>query len=76
MFTLLVGAEGCAEAEGAEWLREATDEEAKQFAAENPKVANIDGIGRPYFLMTVLDSAPADVLERAKRNLRVLRLTG
>jgi hypothetical protein len=71
--TLLVGAEGCAETQGCDWIREATPE-----AAEAYKVVpeyTVDGTGRPYFLMTVLDNAPPEVLAHVKKFRRVLRVT-
>jgi hypothetical protein len=73
-FTLLVGAEGCAETEDANWMREATVEEAAEFHRQNPMVSTIDGIGRPYWLMTVTDDAPLEVLEYVKTKIRVLRV--
>jgi len=75
MVTLLVGAEGITELSEVDWAREATDAEVAIWNAENPRVATKDGIGRPYWHVTVLDHAPADVLERAKTHLRVVRLT-
>ena len=78
--TLLLGAEGCAEAENVDWLREATDEEALAFWKEareqgyTSKAITVDKVGRPYWLMTITDEAPAGVLEANQATVRTLRL--
>ena len=76
--TLLLGAEGCSELQEEPWLREATQEERDAFEVEVGRDfmrgASRDGTGRPYFLMTVLDSAPADILEAANSKTRAVRL--
>ena len=55
---LLLGAEGCSEAEGVDWLRDPTPDETADFWHDNPVVSNIDHNGRPYFLVAVEPSAP------------------
>jgi hypothetical protein len=80
--TLFVGAEGVAELEGQPWIREATEEEIVRLRAERQPKDDaeweslfLDGVGRPYFLMTVLKDAPEEVWRKASSHLRVLRLT-
>ncbi len=80
--TLLVGAEGAAETDDQPWIRPATTEEQRAFVERACKGDQglyrnslIDGTGRPYFLLTVLDKAPASVQAKAKRYARCLRLT-
>jgi len=87
---LLVGAEGCMEAEGAPWLRDASEVEKVLFekgiaqrCAEgghpfNVRDLYVDGIGRPYWLKAVVEhpELPRDARERAERYSRVLRLVG
>jgi hypothetical protein len=80
--TLLVGAEGTAETEGEPWIRPATAEEQRAFIEQACKGDEglyrdslVDGTGRPYFLLTVLDNAPESVQAKAKRCARCLRLT-
>lgn len=78
--TLLVGAEGVSEQEGQPWLREATPDEVEQFKTHLPPGVTlydvtIDGIGRPYFVMTVLGTDPPEIYEKASKFQRVLRLT-
>lgn len=86
---LLVGAEGCAETEGEPWLRDATEEERQAFIADcqgRCKAASkkfdyrnftVDGIGRPYWLKTVLrrPDRPNTAAEKAAQYTRVVRLT-
>lgn len=89
--TLFLGAEGCAELEGADWLRPATEEEISQLRAEralgdartggrDDEADRLDweGLfihnGRPYFLVTVLRTAPLDIWLLASGHLRMLRL--
>lgn len=80
--TLLVGAEGVAEIDGLSWVREATDDERevlvkRVFKGNRGKyrAALVDSTGRPYFLLTVLADAPAEVQAKAQRCVRCLRLT-
>lgn len=80
--TLLVGAEGAAEIDGLSWVRDATDEERQAFIErvldgdeERYRNSIVDGTGRPYFLMTVMADAPADIQAKANRCVRCLRLT-
>ncbi len=76
--TLLIGAEGVSEMTSCAWLREATPEEVATLrdlcGAERFRDLSVDGIGRPYFPMTVLEDAPAWAKEKAARSLRVKRL--
>ena len=75
---VLVGAEGISETRGKPWLRPATPEEHARFETETGKdieKIGIDGNGRPYWLMAVdSETAPAEAVEKARNNLRVLRL--
>jgi hypothetical protein len=85
---LLVGAEGCAEAEEAPWLRDATQGErlvferglAKRYEDQgiklDPRDLYVDGIGRPYFLKAVLDhpELPDAARHKAERYSRVVHL--
>lgn len=76
--TILIGAEGVSEMTGCAWLREATPEEVaalrNQWGAERFRDLCMDGIGRPYFPMTVLDDAPAWAKDKAANAWRVKRL--
>jgi len=76
--TLWLGAEGCAELENETWLREATEEEIEAFREEWGQPGfddlKLDGIGRPYFLMTVTEDAPEWALGAARSNSRRVRL--
>jgi hypothetical protein len=73
-----------------EWCREATVEEIEAFRASQglapigihardnrERWANlhVDKTGRPYFCMTVLNTAPGDVWIKAGQYVRVVRLT-
>jgi hypothetical protein len=71
---LLVGAEGCSEAEGQPWLRDATPEETTSFMEFAGTSGTIDHTGRPYFYKVVKASAPDHIWEKASRCLRVVRL--
>jgi hypothetical protein len=74
--TLLVGAEGVAENEGVDWMREATDEELSLFRDKEKRyfALTIDQNGRPYFLMTVIrEKAPLRVWEHVRDKARVVR---
>ena len=80
--TLLVGAEGASEIEGQSWVRTAIDVEKQEFIfrackGSQDKYRNslVDGTGRPYFLLTVLDTAPDEVKAKAMSFARCLRLT-
>ncbi len=80
--TLLVGAEGAAEIDGLPWVREATDDERQAFIErvldgdeERYRNSTVDRTGRPYFLLTILADAPADIQAKAQRCVRCLRLT-
>ena len=75
---IFLGAEGCAEAEGQPWLRDATETEVMYFITDNNIKSldqlKIDGTGRPYFAKAVdVDTAPEYVVEKAQQYLRVLR---
>lgn len=85
---VLVGAEGCAETEGEPWLRGATEEEKQAFIADcqcRCKAAGkkfdyrnftVDGIGRPYWLKTVLrtPNTPKIAADKASQYTRVVHL--
>lgn len=90
---ILVGAEGCSEAEGAPWLREATEQEKDLFISNcrnsirgelGDKAADEfcysdfakDRVGRPYFLMAVLDhpETPLKAKDKATQYHRAIRL--
>ena len=80
--TLLVGAEGASEIADEPWQRRATEEERLIFIAERCrgddqlfKNSMIDGTGRPYWLLTIFDNAPAEVQAKAKRYARCVRVT-
>jgi len=86
--TLLLGAEGVSETEGEDWIREATADEVEDLKndiadamgalstlSDTYRDALSDGMGRPYFAMTVLATAPENVLARAHNSLRAVRLT-
>lgn len=80
--TLLVGAEGAAEIDGQPWARPATDEEKAAFlqfsCGENEDIYRrslTDKTGRPYFLLTILESAPEEIQVKARSYCRCLRLT-
>jgi hypothetical protein len=80
--TLLVGAEGAAEIAVESWQRGATEEERLAFVAEKCsgdeqlfRNSLVDETGRPYWLLTVLDNAPAEVQTKAKRYARCIRVT-
>ncbi len=80
--TLLVGAEGAAEIEKQPWVRPATDDEKQEFVERicqgderRYRNALIDGKGRPYFLLTVLDNAPESIQVNAKSFARCFRIT-
>lgn len=84
--TLFLGAEGLQETEGQPWIRPATDAEIEALrkettdglpeadAREKWQNMSIDRIGRPYFLVTVLGSAPDEVWRVACGHLRMKRL--
>lgn len=80
--TILLGAEGCAETEGEDWIRDATPEEVQIFASrlfkQHPEIdladLSMDRNGRPYFYKTILDSAPDDVKDQVGRFFRTVRL--
>ena len=84
--TLLVGAEGIGEIRAVDWARQPTTGEVEEFmsrwsqyAEERGKLFKyndytIDGNGRPYWIVTVLDNAPIAAQRKAKQYARVLRL--
>lgn len=77
-FTILLGADECAESDDNDWISEATDEEIGTVVAENPGIdfgaLSIDSTGRPYYWRTVNGMlCPSHVLAKAARNLRVSR---
>jgi len=77
--SVFLGAEGCQEAEGKPWLREATCEEAEEMRAsmgdKRWSQMIVDGTGRPHFLMFVSEKAPEKVLERVNMLAKLVRLT-
>lgn len=75
--TLLIGAEGVAERAGTPWLREANEDEKETFCAfygAKLRELNVDGTGRPYWLMTITDDAPEGVLKANAGYGRLVRL--
>jgi len=79
--TLLLGAEGCSEMRDVEWLRDATDEEALAFWKKVREdgmthTTTIDGMNRPYWVMTLTDEAPEDVVRANEGVYRAVRLHG
>ncbi len=80
--SILVGAEGAAEIANETWQRQATDEEQRQFIIDQChgdeqqfKSLLIDGTGRPYWLLTILEMAPPAIHEKARNYVRCVRLT-
>jgi hypothetical protein len=77
---VLVAAEGMAELEGVDWVRDATEEEIRayqerhQLTQEEYRRVIIDRTGRPYWPVTLLDSAPEIAVERAAIYARVRTL--
>lgn len=88
---ILVGAEGCAETADEKWLRDPTAEEMDGFKdycrrlhenAEPPGTRfdfsnwTVDGIGRPYWLKTILRTpeTPAVAIDKAAKFTRTLRV--
>lgn len=71
---LLVGAEGVSETEGEAWIREATKEEAETFWLDKDTDLDIDHNGRPYWLMAILPTAPAEIYDRTAKCVRAVRL--
>lgn len=66
--TVLVGAEGAAEIDDQPWVRPATSEEETAFiqlACKGDQAlyrrSLVDQNNRPYFLLTILESAPEEV---------------
>ena len=75
---VFLGAEGYLEAEHTGWFRDATEEEHAEHGRDQRDAGesrSIDKIGRPYFLVVLTDYAPTEVHERARKYVRVLRLT-
>jgi hypothetical protein len=68
---VLLAAEGMAELDGVEWVRDATEEEIRayrerhQLTHEEYRRVIVDQTGRPYWPVTLLDSAPEIAVERA-----------
>ena len=77
---VLLAAEGMAEVEGAEWLRDATDEERLAFSQRHDLSDDqfrrliIDHTGRPYWLVTLLQNAPEIAKQKAATYARVRSL--
>lgn len=81
--TLLVGAEGMAEIAHESWHRPATEEERLAFIAQKCqgdeqlfRDSLVDGTGRPYWLLTILGNAPAEVQVKAEHYARCVRVMG
>jgi hypothetical protein len=84
--TFLLGAEGCSEAEGLSWVREATPQETDalvlrilapyQGADPAPRASDlfVDKTGRPYWAMALLPEAPPDVWARLGTAQRAVHL--
>lgn len=82
-YRLLVGAEGVAELEGVDWIRPLDAPGDLERFRDDLGISDrrlretmLDPTGRPYFLCEVSADAPAAALERARRNVRVVRLLG
>ena len=75
--TMLLGAEQFAEdvvPENADWIREATKDEAELFQADHPQLSAEDKEGRPYWHVVVeTDKAPSIIAKNAVRFLKVFR---
>jgi len=71
-----VGAEGITEIEGQNWWRYTNKEENHQWMIDHPHTDKlfVDKVGRPYWLVVVLDHAPEEAKEKAQTYLRVKRL--
>lgn len=77
--TLLLGAEGVSETEGQPWIREATAEEAEEFrdfygGSDVMQELGLDRTGRPYWLMTLTEETPPEILEANRGYGRMVRL--
>lgn len=77
---VLVAAEGMAELEGLDWVRDATEEEVRayqkrhQLTEEEYRRVIMDRTGRPYWPVTLLDNAPEIAVEKAGTYARVRSL--
>jgi hypothetical protein len=77
---VLVAAEGMAELEGLDWVRDATEEEVRayqerhQLTEEEYRRVILDRTGRPYWPVAILDNAPEVAVERAVICARVRSL--
>lgn len=74
---LFVGAEGLSELGEPypEWIRQALPTDLERASKVlDPKVLSLDGIGRPYWALVVLPSAPMPIRLRAAMFSRVVRL--
>ncbi len=80
ILTVLLGAEGMSELQGTEWLREASKAERQSFLHRHGltetqyREITVDGIGRPYWLVTLLENAPAQAQAKATQFARIRRL--
>lgn len=81
MRTLMLGAEGCAEVQSEPWIRQATPDEVAAFKAhhklDEKRISElaVDGIGRPYWFMTLTDEAPEWAKEACERYGRIRYLS-
>jgi len=86
---LLLGAEGCSELSEQPFIREATEEEKEAFylkvqeyaeehgpksLRKDPKEANVDNTGRPYWVKVITDDAPEQLRKAAENVMRCVRL--
>lgn len=79
---VLVAAEGMAELEGLDWVRDAAEDEVRayqerhQLTQEEYRRVIVDRTGRPYWPVTLLDNAPEIAVEKAATYARVRSLIG
>lgn len=79
---VLLAAEGMAELEGLDWVRDAAEDEVRayqerhQLTQEEYRRVIVDRTGRPYWPVTLLDNAPEIAVEKAATYARVRSLIG
>ena len=77
---VLLAAEGMAELDGVDWLRDASEEERTAFrqhhhlSEDEYRGIIIDRTGRPYWLVTLLENAPEIAKRKAATYARVRSL--
>jgi hypothetical protein len=84
VYVILLGAEGCAELQEKDYIGCSTEEEIKAFknalisqgkcTEEQINNSMVDANGRPYWFMTIEESAP-EYIKKAALGMRRLRLT-